>query len=699
MTNFTLAWPKVPGRHAKPAILLAGCVSLVMALLVAAVTAAVGLGGFAGLGGLLGGGRLDYARGPLGEFFPLTDGFVADKLGPGFTRTPESAGSAVVPVEFGPGRAVTPIFASVGSGSGRDDVPPPDELSADLGNDNIANAYVIRGLPFSARSTAPATREPGEPTPCGPPGGSRWFQYTPRIDIGLLATTRGTEFGSSIAVYTGSGIGDLTEVGCNGAPNNGNQVLFAAKAGMTYWFQASKTIGDGALQFTLDVQGRTIRASTSNDGRPAEGDSGQPKISADGRYVVFNSEADLVPGTQNGCLTTRHPSVEYRALPDPGPCRNVYRRSLDTSVTELVSTPDGEVGGNEESVESSISADGRFIAFVSWASNLVPGDTNGTSDVFVRDMLEARITRVSVTSEGRETIDAEEPGFTAISHDGRYVGFSSGAPELVKPAPGSTCPCYQVFIRDLQTRRTHLVSVDERGVPYDGDSLVAGLSADGARVAFSTHTKSSGPQAQVVVNDWRQRGGSFVASVADDGSDADGRSDAILSPALSADGRFLAFQSIATNLVPGDRNGAYDTFVRDLAMGSTVRVSVSSAGTESHPQSGTTTNEVVACTQVVCAGFDSATISPDGRYVTFASNAPDLVPGDTNTTYDVFLHDRLRHTTTRLSVLDEGRQSDGAAFRGVLSQDARRVVFLGRAYRPEDDSALLTVYVREQRVA
>ncbi|HVF21146.1 MAG TPA: hypothetical protein VNA14_13020 [Mycobacteriales bacterium] len=682
------------GRDAKPVILLAGCISLVVAVLMTAVTAAVGLGGLAGLGGLTGGSRLDYARGPLGGYFPLTDSFVQEALGPGFARSSLPASPPIAPVP-----EIQTIGSEGGSAGSRDVVPPPDVSASDLGNDNFENAYAIRGLPFSTRSTALSTREPGEPTPCGPPGGTRWFRYTPRSDVGLLATTRGTELGSSISVYTGSGIGDLTVVGCNGAPNGGNQVPFPAEAGTTYWFQAAKTVGDGALVFTLDVQGRTTLASMSSDGRPADGDSGQPKISADGRYVVFNSEADLVPGTQNGCLTTRHPNVEYRALPDPGPCRNVYRRSLDTGMTELVSTPDGEVGGNEESVESSISADGRFVAFVSWASNLVAGDTNGTSDVFVRDMLEARTTRVSVTSAGRQTIDPEEPGLTAISQNGRFVGFSSGAPELVTPAPGSTCPCYQVFVRDLMSQRTHLVSVDENGVPYDGDSLVAGLSADGTRVAFSTYTTTDGPQAQLVVNDWRRPGGSFVASVADDESDADGRSDAFFSPALSADGRFLVFQSIATNLVPGDRNGAYDTFVRDLAAGSTVRVSVSSAGTESHPQSETTGNQLISCTQAVCAGFDSATISPDGRYVTFSSNAPDLVPGDTNTTYDVFVHDRLRHTTTRLSILDDGQQSGGAAFRGVLSNNARRVVFLGRAYRPGDDTAKLTVYVREQRVA
>src|SRR5205814_1263965 len=196
------------------------------------------------------------------------------------------------------------------------------------------------------------------------------------------------------------------------------------------------------------------------------------------------------------------------------------------------------------------SADGRFVAFAAWARNLAPGDTNGFGDVFVHDRGTGVTERLSVDGAGTEANDTiHQP---AISADGRFVAFVSAATNLV---PGDTNGLSDVFVHDRRTRRTERVSVDSAGTQADGASA---------------------------------------------------------SPALSADGRFVAFSSSATNLVPGDTNGQADVFVHDRRTGTTERVSVDSAGTGANGWS------------------ERPSISADGRFVAFCSYATNLVPRDTN---------------------------------------------------------------------
>ena len=228
-------------------------------------------------------------------------------------------------------------------------------------------------------------------------------------------------------------------------------------------------------------------------------------------------------------------------------------------ITERVSVDSAGVEANDASSIPTISSDGRFVAFHSFATNLVAGDTNSSSDVFVHDRQTGATTRVSVDSSG---VEGNGNSFSPdISDDGRLVAFYSFATNLVT---GDTNNAPDVFVHDLVSGVTERASVDSAGVEGNGRSLL---------------------------------------------------------PAISRDGHFVAFYSLATNLVAGDTNGSDDVFVHDRQSGATVRVSVDSGGTQGNGSSL------------------RPAISGDGCIVTFDSSASNLVAGDTNNTSDVFAHD------------------------------------------------------------
>jgi Tol biopolymer transport system component len=245
----------------------------------------------------------------------------------------------------------------------------------------------------------------------------------------------------------------------------------------------------------------------------------------------------------------------------------------------------------------------------------------------------------------------------AISASGRFVAFDADTTTLGDDGNGAT---RDVFVRDLGAGRTVLVSRADGGPAGDGDSTDPALSADGAAVAFlSAATNLAGTDANGADDVYVARGGTIVrASVALDGGDPDGAS---FAPDLSADGRYVAFASAATNLVDGDNNDAVDVFVRDLEAGTTTLAS--RAGRRS--ASGTS---------------QAPALSPDGRYVSFASDAPDLVARDTNGVVDVFLADLDRGRMTRVSVSNDEVQQNGAVAKPFVpvsdvSRGGRYVVF------------------------
>ena len=404
--------------------------------------------------------------------------------------------------------------------------------------------------------------------------------------------------------------------------------------------------------------GLTERVSIATDGTEGNSFSMTPHLSCDGRYVAFHSSAsNLVSGGSNG---------------------DVFLRDRRTSITTRVSVAtDGTQGDGPSGHDGvlCISATGRFVAFASWATNLVAGDTNGVPDIFLRDRQRGETTRVSVASDGTQGIDTSW-GEPSVSADGRYVAFDSGASNLVG---GDTNGLPDVLLRDCSRGETTRVSVASDGTQGNGLSGLPSISADGRYVAFwsSASNLVSGDNngsGDVFLHDCLT-GETTLVSVASDGTQGNGGS---LRLALSADGRYVAFQSGASNLVSGDINGTVDVFVHDCQTGQTVLASVASDGT---PANG--------------ASF-APSISADGRYVAFESPATNLVSGDNNGTWDVFLHDCLTGETTLVSVASDGTQGNYYSGEASLSADGRYVAFESVATNlvPGDTNGILDVFVR-----
>ena len=325
--------------------------------------------------------------------------------------------------------------------------------------------------------------------------------------------------------------------------------------------------------------------------------------------------------------------------------------------TTRMSVAGGGAQADGRSFVPAISADGRFATFYSDASNLVAGDTNSARDVFVRDRQTGETTRLSVDSAGAEANDDSfEP---AVSADGRFVAFSSSATNLVA---GDANDANDVFVRDRQANTTTRVSVGVAGATANGGSDSPSISGDGRLVAFTSAATNlvdgdTNNQRDAFVFD-RQTGVTIRASLSftDEQPILDS-----FTPELSADGRILVFTSYASNLVTFDDNEGSDVFVRDLQAGTTTRVSEYTGGFQAEGDSM------------------RPAISADGRYVAFDSDAWNLVWGDTNDVFDVYVHDRQTGATTRVSVDDSGGQSDGASFRPSLSGDGRYVAYHSEA--------------------
>jgi Tol biopolymer transport system component len=403
----------------------------------------------------------------------------------------------------------------------------------------------------------------------------------------------------------------------------------------------------------------TELASVSSYGLQGNNPSHFPALSADGRFVAFASTSNnLVAGDTNGQM-------------------DVFMHDRQLGTTEILSLTSAWVPGNGGSGHPSLTANGRFVAFDSLATNLVPGDTNGLADIFVRDRLLGRTERVSVATGGaQEDFRSFEP---SISADGRFVTFTSAATNLVA---GDTNGVWDVFVRDRLLGTTERVSLDSGGVQGDSDSSQPSISADGRFVAFHSSATNlvagdTNGSDDVFVRD-RQRGTTERVSVDTYGIEADSDSDV---PSISADGRFVAFDSFATNLVVGDTNGVPDIFVRDRQSGITERVSVDSSGIGGNSGSG-----------------DFVSISADGRVVAFFSVAFNLVPGDTNRVGDLFVHDRESYAIERVSVATGGSQGNLNSEGIAISADGRFVAFYSSATNlvAGDTNGYDDVFVRDR---
>ncbi len=384
----------------------------------------------------------------------------------------------------------------------------------------------------------------------------------------------------------------------------------------------------------------TELVSVNSRGRQANGPAGAMSISVHGRYVAFESAAtDLAGGD---------PHYE-----------DVFLRDRKAGTTRLISVSTSGVQGNSASDSPAISANGRYVAFESSASTLAPGDTNGAIDIFLRDRIAKTTRRVSVTSAGHQA-----NGFSfdpAISADGRFVAFGSDASNLVS---GDTNGSGDVFVRDCLLGTTERVSIGRDGEQGNQQSVpFLAVSDDGRYIAFLSEASNlvdgdTNGTMDVFVRD-RVAGTTERVDVSSSQQQANGQLFGYVS--ISGDGRYVAFDSGASNLAPGDTNDQFDIFVRDLVAGTTERVSVSSDGAQGDMRS------------------DNPSISDDGRFVTFESQASNLVAGDTNHVQDVFLRDRQLGTTQRISVAPDGTQANGQSGAAVLSGDGLHAGFLSVA--------------------
>lgn len=402
------------------------------------------------------------------------------------------------------------------------------------------------------------------------------------------------------------------------------------------------------------------RISLDSDEVQATGSSTLPQstrvVSNDGRFVVFSSDAtNLVANDNNG--------VSDVFLRD---------RALGTTVRISVNKDGGNASA--ESHTPCINSDGRFIAFASLAGDLVEGDANGLLDVYVYDRNTGEIIRASVAAaNGEPDGDSKDP---YISADGRYVTFSSSATNLV--AEGANINV-DIYVRDLFLGVTSKVSVRPGGVFTELNSWNPAISADGRHVVFTSGDGGlvpgdiDGPQDIFVRNldTWAIE----RVSVSTAGGESNARNGVA---AISADGKVVAWWSRADNLVEGDDNGLDDIFVRDRVAGTTRRVNVSSAGEQA---SG--------------GGSYHVSITDNGRFVIYLSDANNLVADDNNGFGDIFSYDRFTGVTRRHSLTPDGVGGNDYSRRPSVSASGKYIAFesLASDFVADDDNLLQDVFL------
>ena len=405
------------------------------------------------------------------------------------------------------------------------------------------------------------------------------------------------------------------------------------------------------------AQKPTLVSIQHSDVSGGSGTTEDPAVSADGRFVAFQSYAsNLSPIDTNG---------RY----------DIFVRDLQTATTTLVSVNlAGTASANGDSQRPVISADGRYVAFESTASNLVANDTNTWTDVFVRDLQTGTTTLVSVNNSGTGS-GIQTSSSPVISANGRVVIFKSFASNLVTNDNNNTI---DVFARDLQNGTTSLVSCNSTCTGSGNDASFpanipkdkaprALISKNGRFVVFESYATDlvttsdpNGHDTDVFVRDL-QVGTTSLVSINRLGTGSGNAGST--SPVISGNGRFVFFQSNATDLTANDTGFGLDLFVRDLQTNTTNMISVTTTGTgsDTHPNS---------------SFFPVA--SDDGRYVIFQSNAKSYVLNDSNNGYDIFLRDLQLNTTTLVSVNTSGGTSANSDANGaVMSADGRFVAFNG----------------------
>ncbi|MCB0218058.1 MAG: PD40 domain-containing protein, partial [Chrysiogenetes bacterium] len=515
--------------------------------------------------------------------------------------------------------------------------------------------------------------------------GMSYFAVSIIDEVGNVDITRNTETVTMSIAGVSDGVlsGTLTRTFFNGVAVF-NDVAYTfnqnSDSNQLIDLQAATNLPDipPATSITVDVQAAPgaqspiARVSTSGvQATEGNGASVNAVISHDGRWVAFESVADDLA---NG---------------DGNSYRDIILRDMRTTTTVIAS---GGGGSDGASFSPSISGDGRFVAFSSDADNLSDRDSNGRRDIYVFDRLNNMVELISATSGGQAGAAASDN--PAISADGRYVAFDTQATNLATGGATTNNANREVLVRDRYLEVTQRVS-GELDTMSDTLSDVAAssvsrnpaISATGRYIAYESNSDDiigagdTNGQYDIFVLDRDADGDGILdqdavlpatdpfsivrVSVDDAGAEASGGS---TDPAISADGRFVAFASAATDLIVGDTNGFSDIFLHDRDVDdddvldeagfiSTVRVSESSGGAQAN------------------AGSTLPSISANGNFITFESVATNLVSGDSNGVRDIFVNAPSTGGTSRVSLNTDSAQGDAASNIPFISGDGRYITF------------------------
>jgi Tol biopolymer transport system component len=355
----------------------------------------------------------------------------------------------------------------------------------------------------------------------------------------------------------------------------------------------------------------------------------------EGRYITFVSSASFAGST--------------------GRRRQIFWRDRNTGITRLVSAGPGGEEGNADSYAPAISGDGKMVAFESHSSNLVQEDKNGLRDIFIWHSSTNKIERVSIAGGGEEANG--ESYEASLSGDGNFIAFTSTAGNISATEKGVSAN--NVFLRNLKSGSTMMISVDPASKKGGGGSKPS-VSYDGARIAFYSHTGTLVPDDKNGIWDiflWEQGNASLKRiSLAADGKERSQGSESanrIVAPAISGDGRYIAFTTTAPGMVANDMNNFQDVFIYDINTGKTVIASTDPKGNAGNADSPIEQGEKIA-------------ISFDGTCVAFSTKASNLGAPAAN----IIMHNMKTGENRAISAVN-----GSSVGRPSMSQTAAYIVF------------------------
>lgn len=413
----------------------------------------------------------------------------------------------------------------------------------------------------------------------------------------------------------------------------------------------------------LGEGGSNTRISVSSSNTAADAATSAASISSDGALAVFASAATTLVSS------------------DANSASDIFVYDIDDTTTSRVSVSSAEVEANGASTNPHMAGTaGRFVVFESEATNLIASDTNSQRDCFLRDRELGTTERVNPDRDGGGANAACST--PQVSSDGRYVVFASGATDLVD---SDTNGKIDIFLRDRTAGTTTRVSIAADGTQSDADAVAPVISADGAQILFSsaaTTLSSLDENSSSQLYLYKLASGELsIVSLRNNQSTVTGNGSSAAA-SISSDGRYVVFESAATDLITSDTNGVADCFLRDLTAATTTRINVATDGT------------------VANGRCSNPQISGEGRYVVFSSEASNLATGDSDTDGDIFVRDLTRETTTVVSDGVGDVAANGVSSLPTVEADGNRVVFLSAATNliSSDANAVVDAFLTENDV-